>query len=359
MAVTKKQNAKSKTRKVAHPPYRQMYLLVMNALQRFLQKIRRFFLGIPAWVTGRPRAIRHWRKERRKKRQYRSFHLQKKIKELKPLPRAHKILKESLIFLWRNKRLFVAIASIHVLVYVFLINAPQRILSIDEIQETVNDALGEGSSQTLNGTLATLGTVIGVNASAQAGGTRAALAILLISLVYIWAIRQVSNKQDIGMRDAYYQGMAPLFPVLLILAIVALQMIPFAVAGIGYSIARTGGIFVTGFEDLAFFIIVLLMGLLSLFLITPTIIAFYIATLPGMYPMEAMRSAKKLVQFQRLAVFRRIFFLPLFLAIIYTVLLLFLIRFLPDITFYYTESFQFVALPLIHVYLYKLYRSLI
>lgn len=333
---------------------------ILSSIRRVVTSIPTKIKALPQWIKNIPNTLRTKMIERRKQKKYRSFRLQKKIKpEPRYIPSARLLLWQSLKFIIKNFKLFAVIAVVHMVVYFVLIKTPQTSLSVNEIRDTISEVLGKGSEDSWKGTFTTLGTVLGLSSATQGGGTQATIAMLLVSLVYIWAIRQLSNKQKINARDAYYQGLAPIFPFLMVLVVATVQIIPFAIAGLIYSIARTGGLFVTGLEDMAFFTIALLFGLLSLFLVTPTIIALYIVTLPGMYPMHALKSAKKIVQFQRLIVFRRIIALPLLLGTFYILALLFTIRLVPSVTLYFVEILQFIFLPIVHTYLYKLYRALI
>lgn len=323
-----------------------------------------FIINLPKrifkWIVSRPSAIKTWIKNDRKKKKYRSFHLQKKIKpEPRDIPSVRKLFKLSGLFMWQHKKKLLPIMIINAAAYYLLIKTPTSILSISEIRQSVQNALGEGSLKTWNGTLATLGTVVGLNSTSGSNATQQSVSFLGISMVYIWVIRQLHNKHDFNIRDAFYQAFAPIIPILVLMVVATFQIIPFAVAGLVYSIARTGGVFVSGFEDMAFFSVAFLMSLLSFYWLTPTIIAIYVTTIPGMYPFRALKSARQLIQFQRFTVFRRIIIMPLAVLAIYFGTLLFTIRFTPGATLYVSEILAFIILPFIHIYLYKLYRSLL
>lgn len=319
-----------------------------------------YFSNIHRWLQTRPQAIRAWRKNDKKKKKYRSFRLQKKIKpEPRNMPSVKRLLKESIQFLWQHKRVFGAILLLYAICYVALLRSP-FVTDMNEVLESVNIGLGSEEAQnSMIGTLATLGTVLSVSSESQANPTAMAIASLVMSLVYIWAIRELHTQKIIKARDAYYQGLTPLLSTVIIMIIASLQLLPFAVAAFIYSVARTTGVFVSGFEDLAVFSVALAIGLLSLYWVTSTIIALYIVTLPGMYPGQALRTAKKLVQFQRFQVFKKMFALPILFGLLYLSLLLLSIRIVPGYTFLIIEILPILALPFMHIYFYKLYRALI
>lgn len=335
-----------------------MWQNFLKKLKKALQKLQSGVQSFPGWVRNRPAAFQKWRKESRKKKRYRSFRLQKKIRpEPRDIPSVGELVKKMVQFLWQHKKVFLSIALIHILFYIVFIRSPLA-TDMSNVQTTIDAVLGEESHKTPGGVAATLGTVLSTTGNSE-NQVVGAVSILLMSLVYIWAIRELHTKTHIKARDAYYQAMAPILSGALVCLVLSMQLIPFAVAALVYNIARTGGLFATGFEDLSFFLIAVFAGLLSLYWIVSTIIALYIVTLPGMYPMTALRSAKKLVQFQRFTIFKRIFSLPLVLGVFYLLALGIVIFLVPERAFLVAEVMQFILLPIIHTYMYKLYRSLI
>lgn len=330
-----------------------------GSVSSYLSRLGDFLRSLPGWLQARPEAWQQWRHADRKRKKYRSFRLQKKIRpEPRDIPASLSLFKQSLQFVWRHKKTFSCIMLIYGLVYWLLIRSPIP-TDIDSVQKVVEATLGSDSRQSLQGNVATLGVVLGSAGTLQQNPIVAVLGTLVLSLATVWATRQIHNGHAFKARDAYYQGMTSIFPVLIILIVLSLQMIPFAIASFVYTTARSAQIFVTGAEDLSFFIVTVLIGLLSLYWITATIIALYIASLPGMYPLHALRTAKKLVKFQRLMVFRRIIALPIFLGLAYALILLLIIRFLPGRAFMTAEVMQLLMIPLASVYLYKLYRALL
>lgn len=304
---------------------------------------------------------RTWREEDKKRLKYRSFRLQKRIKpELKPLPTSWELTKETLAFLWAHKRILLGIFAVHLAVYFLIVRAPVQ-PDVESIQDTIS-SLVKTSGTEISGVRSgavTLGAVLSSTGSTQQNGAIGAVVLFAFSLIYVWALRHLHNGNAIKVRDALYQGITSVVPVLFVVGVILLQIFPFAFASFVYTLARTSGIFVTGFEDLAFFTAVMLLGLLLAFWMTSAVIALYMAALPGVYPMYALKSAKELVQFQRVRVFRRMVVLPLILGVLYIVLLLASIGLSPSKTFIVAELSQLAFIPIIHTYLYKLYRSML
>jgi hypothetical protein len=314
--------------------------------------------AFPVWLKSRPQAFRHWRAVDKKKKKYRSFRLQKKIKPVaRFIPSVTSLFKLTWTFFWRNKKILLTIMAIHFAAYYFF-GRSAHLVGIETIQDSVRDAFG-GQTTSLSASIATLGVVLGVGGSGQTNAMLVTAIIFTVSLAYVWAIRKLSSDEKITARDAFYQGLGPIVPVVMLLVVMSLQLLPFAMTSFVYTTARTSGLFASGLEDMTVFVFSAFCGLLSFYFMTSTIVGLYIATLPGMRPLEALRAAKKMVQFQRFAVFKRIIILPIVLSIVYLCLLLCFIRFIPSKVLFVAETFQIIILPFIHIYLYKLYRSLI
>ena len=152
--------------------------------------------------------------------------------------------------------------------------------------------------------------------------------------------------------------MFPLVPFLLVLLVIIIQLLPIVlgsalVALISSTLASSG---------LATFIMVLLVIPLfgwSVYMISSSIFGLYIVTLPDMQPRQALRSAKKLVNFRRLKIIRRIVFLPIFIFLVMAAIMLPLILFvhLLVVPVFYLLSIS--LLLFVHAYLYTLYRGLL
>jgi len=99
--------------------------------------------------------------------------------------------------------------------------------------------------------------------------------------------------------------------------------------------------------------------LFSLYLVSNSIIALYIVTLSNMTPLASLRSAKQLIKGRRPKVVISLLILPLLLVALAAAVLLPLILFIPAIASWVYIIMLIFALPLVHSYLYSLYRELI
>src|SRR3990167_2427027 len=151
--------------------------------------------------------------------------------------------------------------------------------------------------------------------------------IILESLVIIWALRQLLAGNKIKVKQAYYQSMAPLVPFLLVIAVIFIQLLPLTfgmpiIANILSFIFNPGS---TLTVLLVFFFAAL--ATWSFYMISSSIFAMYIVTLPNMQPRQALRSAKNLVRYRRWPLMRRVFFLPIFILVAMAILVVPLILF--------------------------------
>src|SRR6185369_11168426 len=94
------------------------------------------------------------------------------------------------------------------------------------------------------------------------------------------------------------------------------QLVPFAVGGAAYSTVLTAGIAVSAFEKTLWFMLFVLLGLWSFRMVTASIFALYIVTLPDMTPLRAYRSARQLVHGRRLLLWRKLLFLAVALLLL-------------------------------------------
>lgn len=196
------------------------------------------------------------------------------------------------------------------------------------------------------------------------------LIFLAIWLVTIFIIRQKMAKHEIKLRDALYNAMTPLFSTLAIFVVVLIECIPLFILVIAYSSAVQTEFLTTPFYVLLFLGFALLMITLSGYLLSSSIIALLAVTAPGLYPIVALDAASELMMG------RRIKFVLRLIALLATVILMWVVIMMPVILFdmfmkqfAWTESIPFVPFCLVVMtcfteiyvttYLYKYYRYLL
>jgi hypothetical protein len=141
--------------------------------------------------------------------------------------------------------------------------------------------------------------------------------------------------------------------------VVGLQLIPLLVGSTLYAVVTTNGIAVTVIEKLIWLFVFGVLALWTLYMLSSSLFALYIVTLPDMTPLKALRSARELVRHRRWTVLRKILWLPLALLLIAAVLMVPIIIWLTPLAqwlFFVLTMFVLVA---VHGYMYTLYRELL
>ena len=195
--------------------------------------------------------------------------------------------------------------------------------------------------------------------SSQTASILQSILIILESLVIIWALRQLLAGNKAGVKQAYYQSMSPLIPFLLVVAVIFIQLLPLTfgapVIGTILSTVLNAGALLT----MIMIFIFAALALWSFYMISSSIFALYIVTLPDMQPRQALRSAKNLVKYRRWALMRRVAFLPIFILVAMAIIVVPLILFVSFAVVPIFYILSMVAILFVHTYLYSLYRSLL
>lgn len=294
---------------------------------------------------------------------YRSFRLSKRIKHPAPaLRKARKIFSAAVRHVLAHKRLYAGIGLVYLLLTLVLVKGLGFGFDsqLTEVRATIEEALGEQSSPFIT-SAALFGLLLGSAGSAgnEASSIYQLLLLVLVSLALIWALRQTYAKEHPKVKDAYYKGMYPLVPYLLVLGVVLLQLVPLAIGNFIYGIVIGNGLAVTGLEQFVWAVIFALFALVTFYMLSSSLFALYIVTLPDVTPMQALRSARELVRHRRLMVARKVLFLPfilLILAVVFMVPILLYATAIAEVVFF---TFTILAIVVIHAYMYELYRELL
>lgn len=284
----------------------------------------------------------------------------KKLKQVKPAASPIFLMRRSLRMVRDNKSVFLGVVAIYSALSFVLIQGLGSTFSLGETKDQLEEVLGADSDR-IGTSFALFGYLLGTfgSQSADTSGTYQVVLSLITALATIWLARQVLSGEKPSLRDAYYKGMYPLVPFLLVLLVIGLQLLPAVIGNFIYSTVIGQGLAVTGLEKLLWLIIFLLLSTLSLYMVTSSLFALYIATLPDARPVQALRSARDLVLHRRLGTLARIVFLPLILLIGATIIFVPLVMFASvavEPLFLVASAF---GLVFSNLYMYNLYRSLL
>ncbi len=270
------------------------------------------------------------------------------------LPKARAITKEAVLSLWHGRTVFGLLALVYATLSIVFVQGAGQSADLNAIKEVLGGTQASSFVPQLGYLFSSVGS-----SNSTAGGVYQMILLVIISLAIIWVLRQLGAGKQISFKASLYEGMYPLIPFGLILLLFSVQIIPTSLALFLYNTLLGGGIAVTWLEIGVVLLLVALLLIWSVAMITATIFAFYIVTLPGMTPLRAYRSAKKLVAGRRLQVWRKLIFLP---CIVVLVMVLFTAPFVLFLTVLAPWVFILLVaavLPFGHAYLYQLYREMI
>lgn len=329
-------------------------------------KPRRAHVAVAMRAKAKWRAIR----EKYSDTPHRSFRLTPRVKRkysLQGVKEAWLLIIETLKFIRENAKIMLGLATLYgILTY----------LMVGGVSQIDYAALRQSSEEFLAGGLDRVTTALSYFGAALTGGLNeapnelqqltAAVLTLLFWLILIWAVRMVSAGKAIKIRDALYNGPTPFLSTLVLLAIIALQLIPAALGLFAFTVAVTDQWISSGVEGAAFGAAAALLCLLSLYWLTGSIIALNIVALPGMYPFQAFATARTLVTNKRWSVVLRVISLFVVQLIVAAVVLIpvfmldswLKLDWLPLVPLF-IQIVSSLALTFSVVYIYKLYRSLL
>lgn len=235
--------------------------------------------------------------------------------------------------LWKNKKIFILLAVFYAVLTVLLAGIASQDTYI-ALSSTLTSTSGDAFSGIL-GSISGAGLLL---ASMMTGGLStnltdvqqiyAILTFLLTWLTTVWVLRNLLAGNKIRLRDGIYNSGSPIVPTFLIMLIMLIQMLPFAIAMLGYGSASTTGLLSGGVEAMLFWIAAGLLTMTSLYLITGTIFALVIVTLPGMYPMQAIKISGDMVIGRRMRILLRLVWMLLIEVIVWVIVMVPIILFI-------------------------------
>ncbi len=292
---------------------------------------------------------------------YSSFKLSKKIKHPAPkLPSSFKLFQTAVRQLLGNKKLFLGIMSVYLVLTVMLVKGLGGSDNLPAIKTALEEAFADGGGKLIT-SFAIFGFLVSSSGSVEsetASIYQSAL-LIIVSLALIWSLRQTQAKSKVVMRDAFYQGMYPLVPFLFVLLTIGLQLIPLLVGASVYTLVLNNGLAINLGEKAIWQLLFGMTGLLSLYMVSSSVFALYIATLPNMRPLQALRSARELVRYRRWSVMRKVLFLPVILGVLAAIIMVPIILFVTPVAEWVFFVLTMLSLAVVHSYMYGFYRELL
>lgn len=265
------------------------------------------------------------------RRPHRSFKLSKKRDYTRPLEIGGywNLLGSVFGLIRENKSIFRNLVFVSSLASILLVGLMDQnfVSSLQAVVDTTNGGNFEG----FFGEIGKAGLVMA--ATFNSGGlvqypTEIQQIMFAIIILFIWlATVQIcrnilSGKKNLNLRDALYSCGAPIIPMTVIAIVILMQLVPVFIATIVGAAAKTTSFLSSGIEQAVFFSAILLLFSLSAFWVMGSIFAMIIVTIPGTYPLQALKIAGDMVSQRRLAILKRILFLIFILALIWSIIII-------------------------------------
>ncbi len=265
------------------------------------------------------------------RRPHRSFKISRKIDYVRPLKIGGYWNLLGLVFklIRDNKKIFrnlVLVSALAGIVFIGLMDQ-NFVSSLQAVVDTTNGGNFEG----FFGEIGKAGLIMAatfnsgglVQSPSEIQQMMFAIIVLFIWLVTVQICRNIlSGKKNLNLRDALYSCGAPIIPMTVIAIVILMQLVPVFIATIVGAAAKTTSFLSSGIEQAVFFSAILLLFSLSAFWVMGSIFAMIIVTIPGTYPLQALKIAGDMVSQRRLAILKRILFLIFILALIWSIIII-------------------------------------
>lgn len=336
-----------------------------NEVSRSNKGLKKFFKDMAKKIKNRPRVPYSHRSF---KRSYREDYKH----EIK-IPGTMHHAASTFKIVFKNWKLFLPLITIAVVAAIVFVGLMSE-STYQQFQEVLDQTTEQVEAGDI-GVVAKSGLLListittgGLSGEASESGTVFAILIFLILwLTTIFILRHRLAGHKIKLRDALYNAMTPLISSFVIFMVTVIQCIPILLLIIVYSAAYKTDFLATPLYALAFFIFAVLMILLSGYMLSSSLMALIAVSVPGLYPMRALRTASELMMGRRIKFVLRVVSLVLILAVTWVAIMLPLIMF--DLfmkQFEWTKEIPFVPVCLlimtcftgvyITAYLYLYYR---
>jgi hypothetical protein len=227
-----------------------------------------------------------------------------------------------------HKKLFVCVALLYATLSVALIG-----LASQDAYVTLADTLRETGSDLFTGAWGEIGKASLLLATGLTGSLNSALteaqqvyAILIMLLTWltaVWLLRSIVAGGKPKLRDGLYSAGAPIVSTFVVLLVIVVQLLPVALAAAGLGAAIASNLISDGgVEAMLFWAAVVALLALSLYWITSTVIALVVVTLPGMYPLKAIKIAGDLVVGRRVRLLLRLLWMGLITAGLWIIIMI-------------------------------------
>ena len=226
-------------------------------------------------------------------------------------------------------RMFGAMIAIYAFIMIALgaITGQDTYNAIDALlRSSTNDLFGQGVGQ-----IGQAGVVaLSAFASSSSSLTPDQHVYLVISLIFawlatVWLLREILLGRKPKLRDGLYNSGAPVLSTIGVIIVFIVQLLPIGFVVLAYAALSSFGAISGGFGSMLFWLIATTISTLVLYWVTSTVIALVVVTLPGMYPLRAVKLAGDLVVGRRLRIMLRLLWGLALVLLTWAIILIFAI----------------------------------
>jgi hypothetical protein len=287
----------------------------VTAKSTLSQKVKRFFIAPVEKIRRRTRGLLI----RRPHRSFRRSQRRDYVRSL-ALPGYWAFTAHVRGILWGRRKLFALLVAVYAVLTVALVG-----IASQDMYTQLGDTLRDTSGEVFEGNWGEVGKaslllISGVTGTINESLTPiqqlyATILVLFVWLSTVWLLRAILAGRKPKLRDGLYNSGAPILPTFLVGLLFVVQLLPIALALVGFGVAGSSGLLDSGIESMLFWTCAALLATLSLYWITSTLLALVVVTLPGMYPMQAIKTAGDLVVGRRIRILLRLLWLFMLLAV--------------------------------------------
>jgi len=278
--------------------------------------------------------------------------------------------------IWINRKTFGFLGILYALMTVLLVGiASQDLFSTmaNTINTTSGDLFASGFGQIGKaGLLFVTATTGGLSQPlTESQQIYAGIITLLTWMTSVWLLRNIMAGHKVKMRDGLYSAGSPIVSTFIIALVFIIQLLPLALAFIGYAAASATGLLDSGVEAMLFWIAAGMLAVLSIYWSTSTFFALVIVTLPGMYPYRALKTAGDIVVGRRLRILLRLVWMVIMVILTWAIIMIPIIMLDVWIKSFWTAIAWVPTIPImllvlgaftiiwISSYIYLLYRKVV
>ncbi len=278
--------------------------------------------------------------------------------------------------IWGYRKTFVFLIILYAILSALMVG-----IGSQDLYSTISNTLNTTSGNVFSGVIGQIGKSGLLFLTTATGGISqtltesqqiyAGIITLLTWLITVWLLRNLIAGHKVKLRDGLYNAGAPIVSTFIIALVFIVQLLPLALAVIGYSAASASGLLAGGVEAMLFWIAAIFLALLSAYWVTSTFFALIIVTLPGMYPYQALKTASDLVIGRRLRILLRLVWMFVITLFVWAIIMIPVISFDSWIKSIWGAISSFPTVPLallilgavtiiwISSYVYLLYRKVV